>query len=1001
MKTLFAALILLALALPACASTPVTVAQLEQTLASAPTLPDGKLADELSALELTQRLSPSALARLQSQLPGPKSRQELSILAAQSSFLELPPSEIASVPAPDAAQQRQIMADVVTYVTQTVRKLPDFIATRETRSFQDRPAGLYSYEPLHFTTLSSANVVYRDGQERDTNSKGKKIDTSAVGFVSWGEFGPILTTVLLDAAKSELAWSHWEQGAHGPLAVFRYAVPNRDSHYQIQFCCVLDADPGIETPFGHPYHKQAPYHGEMAVNPSTGAIQRITVIADLGPADPLVSAAIAVQYGPVEIGGKAYICPTRSLAIARKHLTENREGTISSTAISQGPIWTRLNEVAFLNYHIYRGESRILTDAEAAEMTGQPAAPAAATPAETPPAPPAPSPEPAANEPQPAPAASPATSAPMQSAAADSGPSQPEPANTPSTASPANPAGSATTADVPVFRATARQVLVDVVVDKKNGDPVADVPKSDFSIEENGKAQTIDFFEEHTAAASAPAAVPAMPPLPAGAVSNVPASPASPALDVFLLDSLNTEPQDQVYVRQQVLGYLHKMDPGTQVAVFSLGSSLRLLHGFTSDPALLLAAVSGKEAERGPMAYNRSDAADAAESTGHLAAMRSAAPQLAQYAHGGNPQGYSFGARAAMTFEALNALARYLEGIPGRKNLIWFSSSFPVVFFPSPKLMDEIRKNPNLAGYEKHVRQTADLLTVSKIAVYPVSGAGVTNSNTGMADSAGAGSAGGTGHFGTAAEPTSSLTGEAMNSASSLTSMEQLAASTGGRAFTTNDIDDALHKIVHDSDVYYTVGYAPTDSAEDGSFRRIDVRVSGGKYKLEYRQGYNASEPGTAPTENPIAPLLQLGIPNATGIYYGAGVKPSPTGSDASSETTPAGQNPQLKGPLTRYTLSFTIRAQDVSFGQAPSGEHIAKLLVGVKAYGANGAALNWQATREAIELSAVQYESILKSGIPVTLDLDLPANTPAQLVTAVYDWNTARSGTLEMPVRP
>ena len=265
-----------------------------------------------------------------------------------------------------------------------------------------------------------------------------------------------------------------------------------------------------------------------------------------------------------------------------------------------------------------------------------------------------------------------------------------------------------------------------------------------------------------------------------------------------------------------------------------------------------------------------------------------------------------------------------------------------------------------------------------------------------MADSAGAGSAGGTGHFGTAANPTSSLTAESLGSASALTGMEELAASTGGRAFTTNDINDALHMIVHDSDVYYTVGYAPTDSPEDGSFRRINVSVTGGKYKLAYRQGYNASETGAAPAENPITPLLQLGLPSATGIYYGARVAP---GSD--QEGAPIGQNPQLKGPVKRYVISFTIRAQDVSFGQAASGEHIAKLLVGVKAYGADGAALNWQATREAVELSAAQYESILKSGIPITLDLDLPANTPAQLVTAVYDWNSDRSGTLELPVRP
>ena len=74
--------------------------------------------------------------------------------------------------------------------------------------------------------------------------------------------------------------------------------------------------------------------------------------------------------------------------------------------------------------------------------------------------------------------------------------------------------------------------------------------------------------------------------------------------------------------------------------------------------------------------------------------------------------------------------------------------------------MSRSRTIPNLAGYEKHIKETANLFALSKIAVYPVSGAGVMNFNIGMADSAGAGSAGGTGHFGTAADPTSSLTSE-------------------------------------------------------------------------------------------------------------------------------------------------------------------------------------------------------------------------------------------------
>jgi hypothetical protein len=260
MKVFAVTLLLCAAALPLCAATQVTVAELERTIKSAHSTPDDKLAEALSSLEPTQRISSSTLARLLSGLPGPKSRQELSILADQSSFLDLPPSEIPPAPAPNVAEQRKIMSLVVSYVTQTTRQLPNFLATRETRSFEDRPAGAYSYLPLHLINQSSANVVYRDGKERDTNGKGKEIDTG-VGLVSWGEFGPILSTVLLDAAKGQLAWSHWEQDAVGTMAVFRYAVPAKLSHYQIQFCCESDWQPGLlvaTNSGGHLYQRQAP-----------------------------------------------------------------------------------------------------------------------------------------------------------------------------------------------------------------------------------------------------------------------------------------------------------------------------------------------------------------------------------------------------------------------------------------------------------------------------------------------------------------------------------------------------------------------------------------------------------------------------------------------------------------------------------------------------------------------------------------------------------------------
>ena len=1005
MRILTVALLLQVAAVPLFAATRVTVAELDRTVTSTRSEPDDKLADQLSALELTQRLSSSTLARLQSALPGPKSRQELALLADQSSFLDLPPADVPPSPAPSVAAQRQIMTRVVNYVTETINRLPNFLATRETRSFRDRHDATFGYLPLRETNQFLATVLFRDGKEVDRTVAGKRAP-GPDGLVSWGEFGPILSIVLLDAARSQLSWSHWEEGSAGPVAVFRYSVPGKNSHYQVQMC---GSNPGCaQTLTG--------YHGEIAVDPTSGAIFRLTAIADLDSgtdlehSSGLTTASMMVEYGTVQIGGKSYICPVHSVALAQVRERTAQHGVIAAEALDRSPQQIMLNAANFTDYHIFRGESRILTEAEAAKMTGLPDASTTMTT-------PAPITEPEPSSTAEAQAAAPAPSSvatPSSSATAESKPSPspsatlpaettPDAATAAPMAGPSSPAAAAVapapdSSDTPVFRSTTHQVLVDVVVSARNGDPVARIPQSSFSITEDGRPQVIDFFEEHSPQTRAKIESPVMPPMPSGTATNVPTALPSAALYVFLLDSLNSEPQDQVFIQNQILSFLHRLDPGTQVAIFTLGSNLHLLQRFTSDPATLVAAVSSKEAERDAMAQNRSDNADDAAHIANLQKMRASQANIeALQASQASVHAYSFGTRASMTFEALSALARYLEGVPGRKNLVWFSSSFPVVLFPTSAEMERLKNDPNLTGAVNRIRQTANLFTVSKIALYPVSGAGVMNSNVGLSDSADAGSAGGTGHFGASANPTGSLTGEALNSGSALGGMQQLAASTGGRAFSTNDIGSALARIVHDSGSYYTVGYAPADSSPTQAFHRINVKVSGGKYKLDYRQGYNASTNDTDPDRSPISPMLQLGMPAATGILYGASIAPD----SKSGSTEQAGQNSDLKGPHIRYAASFTIRGQDISFSQAPSGKRIAKLLVGVKAYGEDSSALNWLAAREAIEVDTAHYELLLKNGIPITLEIDLPANTKARLVTAVYDWNTARSGSLELQLQP
>jgi hypothetical protein len=211
------------------------VAQLEQALATAHASPDAVVAEQIAGYELTERLSAARYTRLIAVLPGEKARQALLVLADSAEFRSLPPDDIPTTAAPEFAEQRRMMVLVVGHVTKAVHQLPNLFATRATTHFEDRPQGEFGYLPLHVVGNSSRTVLYRDGQEMADATSGKS-GSAEQGLVSWGEFGPILSTVLLDAAQNKLAWSHWEQGANRPLAVFAYAVPDLKSHYWVQFC---------------------------------------------------------------------------------------------------------------------------------------------------------------------------------------------------------------------------------------------------------------------------------------------------------------------------------------------------------------------------------------------------------------------------------------------------------------------------------------------------------------------------------------------------------------------------------------------------------------------------------------------------------------------------------------------------------------------------------------------------------------------------------------------
>ena len=348
------------------AGTRASMHEVEQLLLSLRDKPDAEVATSIANLELTERASSLRLSQWQAEFQGKQTREALLALADASAFLALPVEEIPPIAMPDDAERSQILSRTIEYARTTIHKLPNFSAKRSITHFEDVPvwqspsagiAGFYRNRPadstssysrvLHVLSKASIVVKYLNGLEVvDAGvSKHGKIHSRAMRLTTSGEFGPVLSVVIGDAIRSQVYWGHWEQGATGPLAVLRYVVPQEKSHYSVS----VDLFRGEDLP------DFPAYHGEITVDPANGIILRLTAESELKPHNSAFKSGIMVEYGPVTIGSRDYICPVRSEALST--LTEYSTYGVDFTAFR---FVTYLNDVTFTEYRLFRGDVRIL-----------------------------------------------------------------------------------------------------------------------------------------------------------------------------------------------------------------------------------------------------------------------------------------------------------------------------------------------------------------------------------------------------------------------------------------------------------------------------------------------------------------------------------------------------------------------------------------------------------------------------------------------------------------
>jgi len=405
------------------------------------------------------------------------------------------------------------------------------------------------------------------------------------------------------------------------------------------------------------------------------------------------------------------------------------------------------------------------------------------------------------------------------------------------------------------LKTNTRLIAVDVVVTDSHGNAIRGLKPGDFQIsEEHSGPQKISQFQ-FIDASSHPA--PAYPPGLVAASSGAPYMYTNLLPDkmrvpptVMLMDALNTEIQNQSEVHRHMLMLLKTLPPTTPVAVFTLGHQLHVLQNFTTDPALLRTAVD--HTLRSPdIADNPQDDANSASNV-FLDQNNDTETAANQALEDFEKMAYEqqMAVRVDETTDAMIAIAKFLGGYPSRKNLLWFSESFPNWIAPNADFGSD--SFMGTADYSDRIRRASEALTDARIAVYPVDARGLEANSLYSTAS--------TPHI-NRNNPGASLAGtmnrENNTRLDTQATMELIAGASGGKVCTNNnDLSGCVQAALDDSSVYYELGYYPENVKWDGHFHKISVKTTAKGAKLRYRSGYVATEPGAA-AQQPPAKLLQ------------------------------------------------------------------------------------------------------------------------------------------------
>lgn len=394
----------------------------------------------------------------------------------------------------------------------------------------------------------------------------------------------------------------------------------------------------------------------------------------------------------------------------------------------------------------------------------------------------------------------------------------------------------------PVFRSGVSLVLLPVFVMDRDGRAVRGLQPTDFEVQEDSRrAEVVSFRYVDTTESDEQ--------------DDLGRASAARRRFLLLFDKSFTDPAGLHRAQQAAGDFVRRrlaFSDLAAVATFDINNGVRLVANFTEDRALLSHAVDTLGV---PTLTRISDplglAADFAitdlrsspqDSTAPGALLEDVLRVMVRRMRSAEEQSYL--RNVEMLLEGLGGLARALQGVEGRKQVLYFSAGFDARLLVGERGSEQRTSSDSLVagrlwevdGFSRYgdsnLRQVLNAVTRSLAAAdtvvhsIDVTGLGTDRSLV-----------------------RTTTTEDTVRDTTNRESLGFLAAETGGRLFKdANNLGPALAEMLEMTSRYYVLGFQPEVEKGPGAFHRIRVKVSRKGVKLSHRPGYVERSPAAGQT---------------------------------------------------------------------------------------------------------------------------------------------------------